>query len=236
MAMQRKIKKFYKVVSVEERDALHVILLDGRNAKTKAGNLLGAPTPTLANAIAREWEGEGEFVDFNAVPLTKLASTALDLGPRDRSAWIEEVGTYLASDLLCYRADGPQALVTRQERAWSPMLAWAQAKWGPLEVACSVIAIDQPSATLAALAQELREADDWSLIGIRSAAQISGSAVLALALFTGAFDASDLFAASRIDERYQAELWGEDLEAADRERALEADFTTLAKWFGLLRT
>ena len=48
--------------------------------------------------------------------------------------------------------------------------------------------------------------------------------------------ADEIFAASRLDERFQAEKWGADAEALARERRIEADFAVAARYLVLLGT
>lgn len=231
----RRVKKFYKSVSVEPREDAFAILLDGRPAKTPARADLAAPTSALAGAIADEWRGVGDSVDFNELALTRLATTAIDLGNRDRKRWIEDVVAYLNSDLLCYRAARPAALAGRQDGTWSPYLAWAeQALGAALCVTVGVTQVAQPDDAALGARQRLSAMNDWTLIGVKTATEIAGSAVLALALEARAFPAADIFSASRLDERFQAEQWGVDEEAAAREARLQADFLSVAKWLDLL--
>lgn len=232
----RRIKKFYSSVAVAGRDGRFVLLLDGREAKTPARGPLSAPTRALAEALAAEWEGAGETVDFDAMTLTRLASTAIDLASRDRAQWTEEVLKFLASDLVCYRADEPAALIERQSALWSPYVDWARDVLGaPLRVTAGVIAVEQRPALIAAARARLEAMDAWTLIGVKTAAEIAGSAVLALALEAGAFPPADVFKASRLDEHFQAERWGTDAEAAAREARLEAAFMAAARWLRLLK-
>ena len=37
----------------------------------------------------------------------------------------DEIVKYLGSDLLFYRADGPEGLIERQTQAWDPIVRWA---------------------------------------------------------------------------------------------------------------
>ncbi|MGE0409673.1 MAG: ATP12 family chaperone protein [Amphiplicatus sp.] len=234
--MKRRIKKFYQDVGVAERSGAFLLLLDGREAKTPAGAGLAAPRRALAEAIAAEWAGEGECVDFDDMALTRLAATAIDLGPRDRERWAKEIVDYLGSDLLCYRAEEPAALVIRQEERWAPFLAWARGALGaPLCVTTGLVAVAQPEAALAAARARADAMEDWTLIGARTATGLAGSAVLGLALEEGAFPAEEIFAASRLDERFQAERWGVDDEAREHERRLEDDFLAVARFLNLLR-
>jgi chaperone required for assembly of F1-ATPase len=232
----RRIKKFYKAVSVEHRHGRHAILLDGKAAKTPAHAELALPTRALADAVADEWRGEGEMVDFDTLALTRLAATAIDLGPRESERWIENIVAYLKSDLLCYRAGEPSALVQRQEEVWSPYVAWAERALGvPLCITVGVGHVPQPDEAVARAEDRLAAMGVWSLIGTKSAADIAGSAILGLALEARAFSPEEIFAASRLDERYQQERWGVDDMAKHREGRLEAEFHAVDRWFRLLK-
>ena len=57
---------------------------------------------------------------------TKLANTAIDrVGPL-RQIIDAEILDYAASDLVCYRAAEPQALVLRHSESWDPIVDWAR--------------------------------------------------------------------------------------------------------------
>lgn len=210
------------------------LMLDGRPAKTPAGAILRVPAPALGAAIAAEWNAAGARLDFAATPLTRLAVAVIDRA-FERAQWAEEILGFARTDLLCCRAEGPRALVALEEQVWSPYLDWAANALGArLLTAAGVIAIAQPDAAIAALSRRLDGLDDWRLLGARRAAVLSGSAILGLALEANAFGAEDIFAASRLEERYQAEKWGVDAEAQARERRIAADFMIAARWLSLL--
>lgn len=231
----RRVKKFYATVSVEPRGSVFAILLDGKPAKTPARADLAVPSRALADAMAQEWRGEGDTVDFDALGLTRLATTAIDLGERDRERWIDDVVGYLKSDLLCYRAEEPDALVQCQATAWTPYLDWAERTLqAPLRVTSGVTHIPQDESVTRAARERLSALDSWRIIGGKSATEITGSAVLALALEARAFPAKEIFSASRLDETFQAERWGVDAEAAQREARLERAFLAVDRWFALL--
>src|SRR6476469_8823608 len=70
-------KRFYRAATVGE-GAPYPLLLDGRPVKTPAGNALAAPALALAQAIAVEWEAQGERIDPATMPVTRLANTIID--------------------------------------------------------------------------------------------------------------------------------------------------------------
>lgn len=228
-------RRRFKTVGVARRADGFAILLDGRDAETRAGATLCAPSQALADAIAAEWSNCSDRIDPVAMPLTRLALTAIDRGESNRSLWANEILSFAGSDLLCYWAEAPAGLVERQAAIWSPFLTWAERMLGAsFAVTAGVIAIEQPQSMLDAVATRLAARDAWRLLGLRRATELTGSAILALALEASAFGPDEVFGAGRLDERFQAERWGEDAEALARDRRIERDFGVIASWFKLL--
>lgn len=231
-----RMKRVYEEVEIAQEGARFAMLLDGRPARAPGGRALALPARTLAEAVAEEWRAQGETIDLASMPLTRLAVAALDLEAGDPAPWRAVIVNYARTDLLCYRATAPAALVARQARTWTPYLDWALETLGArLAVTEGVVAIEQAPEAIAAIEKAIAELDAWRLAAARPATEIAGSAVLALALARGAFPPAEIFAAARLDERFQVERWGADAEAAARETRLEAAFMALARWFSLLR-
>ena len=89
---------------MEDQPGGFAVLLDGRPVRTPARRGLAAPTQTLAQAMADEWEAQREVIDPAVMPLTRLANSIID-GVVDAPAPVRaEVAKFLASDLVCYRA------------------------------------------------------------------------------------------------------------------------------------
>ncbi|MBI5163851.1 MAG: ATPase [Magnetospirillum sp.] len=217
-------KRFYKVATVATAADGFAILLDGRAVKTPALRPLTLPNAALAEAVAGEWQAQGEEIRPHTMPLTQLASTALDRIGTERELVAEQLVRYGGTDLLCYRAEAPVALVRRQDAGWQPLLDWAEARFAArLTTTAGVMAVEQPEVALAALGRAIAGIDDWRMAALSVAAAASGSLVLALALVEGRLSAAEVFSLSQLDESFQIEQWGEDAEAVARRAALEAD-------------
>jgi chaperone required for assembly of F1-ATPase len=68
------MKRFYKeAVVTAERG----IALDGRPVKTPAKAPLILPTEAMAQAVAAEWQAQGELIDPARMPFTGLANAAM---------------------------------------------------------------------------------------------------------------------------------------------------------------
>ncbi len=228
-------KRFYAAATAQEARDAFAILLDSRGAKTRAGKALAVKSASLAAAVADEWNAQGEHVIFASMPMTRFAMTALDLGGRDAESWRDVVLGFLKSDLLCYRASEPSALVARQSAAWDPILDWSASALNIRLIAGAGVGfIDQPAQSIDTARSLLAALTVERLSGVKAATEISGSAVIGFALLHNAFPALELFEASHVDENYQAERWGLDREAQARENQLREDFLSAARFLSFV--
>ncbi|MFN0025061.1 MAG: ATP12 family protein [Parvularculaceae bacterium] len=226
-------KRLYRLAALRADADRFVVLLDGKPANTRAHRELGAASKALADAMVDEWNVQIGVIDFAAMPMSRFQLTAIDRGDADASDWRAATLAFMMSDLVCYRAASPADLAARQAAAWDPLMVWARTIGIALTAGTSAAFIDQPEAALIAASAALDAASPAELLGIKTAAEISGSAVIALALWRGAFAAERLFEASRIDEDYQAEKWGADADAESRVRLLRRDFLDAARYLSL---
>lgn len=226
------MKRFYKEALASPGEGGVSIMLDGRAVRTPGRNLLRVPTEELAEAIAAEWAEQGEEIDPRAMPLTGLANAAIDRVAPDPAAFAKTLAAYGESDLLCYRAEGPEPLVERQAAAWDPLLEWARARYD-IELATfpGVMHRPQLTATVERLAAAVAARGPFQLAGLSPLVTISGSLIIALALAEGAIGLDAAWAAAALDEAWQAEKWGVDALAAaaleNRRREFEAAYRLL---------
>jgi chaperone required for assembly of F1-ATPase len=221
-------RRFYRQAGVEEGEGEFRIVLDGRPVRTPARRPLAVPSHALAAAMAAEWDAQGEIIDPAAMPLTRLANSILDGVLAVPAAVAAEIEKYLGSDLLFYRAEGPQALVERQARHWDPVLAWARDALGARFVlAQGVMYATQPPAALAA-ARAAIPGDPWRLGALHAITTLTGSALLALALLHGRLSVDEAWDAAHVDEDWNMEQWGRDAVALARRAARRAEMQAAA--------
>jgi len=229
------VKRFWRDVAVEQEADGWTIKLDGRPVKTPARAALAVPTRTLADAIAGEWRSVEGKIDPRAIPLTGLANAAIDRIAPDRQAFADNLARYAEADLACYRADGPRALVERQEQQWDKLLGWARRRYDVDFVTTSgLMHVAQPAATIERLSHAVAALDPFRLAGLSPLVTVGGSLVGALAVLEKALAPEEAWDAVSIDERWQLEQWGAD---ADAEVALEnrcRDFLSASRFLDLL--
>jgi chaperone required for assembly of F1-ATPase len=229
------VKRFWKQATVTEDNGGWTIALDGKPLRTPARKPVIVPTEALANAIAAEWNDAGENVDPRRMPLTGLANSAIDRVEPDPGTFAEGLARYGESDLACYRAEGPRELRDRQEQSWDEMLAWARRRYDvDFATTCGIVHVAQPGATVERLGHAVRSLDPFRLAGLSPLVTIGGSLVAALAVYEGAIPVEEGWKAVTIDERWQAEQWGADLEAETALEARRRDFFAAARFLDLL--
>lgn len=190
-------------------------MLDARQLRTPLKKVLAVPTRDLAELIAAEWDAVKEQIDPSTMPMTRMANAAIDKVTHQMEEVTASVAAYGGTDLICYRADGPEALVQRQAEGWDPMVRWAADTLGAeLLVTDSVMPVEQPEASLGAFRVLTAELNVFQLTAFYDLVSLSGSLVLALALVNSHAPADEIWSLSRLDEDWQIEQWGEDEEAS----------------------
>ena len=63
-----KPKRFWKTAQATEVTGGFTVLLDTRSVRTPAKAELTVPTQAMAEAIAAEWDAQGEFLDPGTMP------------------------------------------------------------------------------------------------------------------------------------------------------------------------
>jgi chaperone required for assembly of F1-ATPase len=230
-------KRFYKDAVAEAREGGFALLLDGRGARTPGRNPLVVPSRALADAMAAEWNAQGEVIDPATMPLTKLANTTIDGVAPAMESIRNDIARYASSDLVCYRAGDPDRLVAAQTAAWDPVLAWARDHLGAQFVmSVGVIFVQQPELALSRIRARLGdETSPYALSALHVFTTLTGSLLIALMVAEEAIEPEAAWRAAHVDEFHQESLWGEDYEAAQRRANRHAEFMNAVSFLKLSR-
>ena len=211
-------RRFYKEAGFAAGAGGFRLTLDGRPANTPARNPLSVPNEALAGILAAEWGAQGEQIDPATMPLTRLVNTTLDGVVPRREAVVEDLAAFAGTDLVAYRAEGPERLVAVQARTWDPVIAWAREALGVrLILSEGVMHVTQPPDSVAALRRAVEAVESpFRLAALHTLTTLSGSLLIALAVLHGRLSPAEAWAAAHVDETYQAEAWGRDAEAEER--------------------
>jgi chaperone required for assembly of F1-ATPase len=228
-------KRPYKQAAAAFTGGVHTVLIDGRQMRTPGRNSFLLPSSALAERCAAEWAAQGDRVRPDTMPITRTVNVAIDQTPLKRLHIIEGIAGYAATDLLCHRADAPDALVRRQAEAWDPLIEWARGVLGaPLTVVTGVVPADQPMQAREVFAREAEALDDFALTGLAHAVGASGSGVIGFAMLRRRLTGVDAFNAAMLDDLWQVETWGEDFAARERLDEMQREFAALDTYFSAL--
>jgi chaperone required for assembly of F1-ATPase len=221
-------RRFFTTVATNTVPEGIAVTLDGKPVRTPANRLLAAPQQLIADALRTEWDAQAEAIDPARMPLTRLANSILDGVVERRDEVVDEIVHYAGSDLLFYRADGPEGLVARQGAAWDPIIRWVADELGARFVLVEgIVHQRQPDHAIAA-ARAVIPADAWIVGALHSITTLTGSALLALALMRGFRDADAVWRAAHVDEDWNFETWGFDDLAMTRRAGRELEFKAAA--------
>jgi chaperone required for assembly of F1-ATPase len=210
-------KRFYKAVTVATLEGGYQVQLDGRALKTpRKRSMLLAQKP-LADIIAAEWAAQSSDILPASMQLTTLVFTALDAVAEQMDPVRDEIARYATSDLLCYRAQEPEELVQRQTAGWDPLVAWAERTLSVnFRRTSGLMPVAQEPAVAAAVAARLSSVGPLELAALHVLTTLMGSTLLALAVRERHQTIDDAWSLAHIDEVWQIEKWGTDIEAQTR--------------------
>jgi len=228
-------KRFYEKAEVAEVEGGFAVHLDGRPVKTPARSLLRLPTKAAAEIVANEFATQEKVIDPGKMPATRLVNTAIDGIARDPQAVFEDILRFAGTDMLCYRADSPHELVSRQTQQWDPLIEWMEGLGARFSLAEGVTHIEQPREAITAFGVHLSAfKDPVALASLHTMTMLTGSAIIALAVAKGEVTAEQGWSLAHLDEDWTIEHWGSDAEAIERRRNREIEMMMAARMLAAL--
>lgn len=227
-------KRFWTAVSITKNDEGFGVLLDGRPVRTPAKAVLAVPAEAVAHRIAQEFDAQTEQIDPRTMPWTRTVNAAIDKVSVQHADVADLLADYGDSDLLCYRADQPEELVSRQAQAWDPLLDWADREMNVrLALRVGVMHAPQDPDALRRLRVAVHQMSHFELAAFYNLVAISGSLIIGFAAKADVAPAEALWAAAQVDEIWQKEQWGQDeeaTEAADHKKAAFLHAKEFLRW------
>ena len=228
------MKRFYKKVEVNSTDEGFLITLDAKALLSPGKSVLVLPTKALADAIADEWVNQEINIIPSTMPFMTLSATAIDrVRPRPDDT-IDEILNFLQTDLLCYRAEEPEALVFEQDQLWKPLLNWCEGLIGSaFNVTSGIMPVIQAHKLISSAQRILKSYNEFELLGLHQFTSISGSAVIGLSLLEHQIELEAACQAAFVDDYFQINNWGEDTEASLRIANRRREMLEIKKFLNL---
>lgn len=229
-------KRFWTAAEVSASGDGFTVKLDGRALKTPGKALLVVPTAALARIIAEEWQTQGEVIAPETMPATRAANSAIDKISGQKSSVAAFLAEYGDSDLVCYRAASPVALVARESAIWDPLIDWVAHRYGVRPVTrVGVMHAPQPQAWLDSFLPDIERLSNFELAAFHDLVAFSGSLIIGLAVIDRFDTPETLWRASRLEEDWQIEQWGEDEEATILSEGRRQAFLAAARFYFALQ-
>jgi chaperone required for assembly of F1-ATPase len=236
------IRRFYDAANViEEKDDTFSIELSGERlkkpvfVKSQEHEKLFIPTKAIADKIAEEWQEQKENIDFNTMPITRIAITAMDYVITGRDDILNKMYSYMETDSICYRSDRHPKLTVIQQKELNPIIEWMKEKFDVhMMVTKGIMPIPQFPDSIDNLKNILQGYDNHKLTIAYLAASTCSSVVLAIALLEKRINAKEAFDLSNLDETFNMENWGMDPIIIKRRKEIQADINSYVEFLELL--
>jgi chaperone required for assembly of F1-ATPase len=229
-------KRFFKEAAIVQSRNGWVVTLDGKPVQTPAKQLLAVPTRALASRIAAEWNAQGANISVEAMPVFRLANTAIDQALNQKPRLAAEIVRIGHDDLLSHRTAQPKDLAEKEAKAWDPYLRFAEKTFGlHIQVGVGHYHIEQDFESFYRLEDRLKATGPFLLTGIHGIATLTHSAVLALAVAEGFRSVTDAWEAAIVDEAHPSNPLSQKPETAAALKNKEKLFTAAAAFLRSLQ-
>ncbi|EOR01320.1 hypothetical protein J056_004106 [Wallemia ichthyophaga EXF-994] len=208
------LKRFWKNASVKCVEGRQIVHLDQRKLRTPAGNVLDLPQnkAALALLIAHEWQSQDKLIKPHALPITSLASRALDSFKceNEMENTCNDLIKYFETDAVSFFQDEPVQLVQLQEKHWRPLIEWASKRYNtPIKVFENVIVCKQPQESRQRLLNEIKQFDQFTLAAFERIVMHTKSFLIGLAVIDRHLSIDQASQAAHVEVKSQIARWGE---------------------------
>ena len=232
-----KMKKFWKIVHVKKKlKNSFEILLDKRILKTPMQKDLIFSNYKIAKETALEWDIDEKEINTENMVFYGLISTAIDKISNDKVSYIENVLGFINTDLICYRADGPNELVDLQNSSWNPIISFIK-KYIDVELKffIGVMPSKQSLEIFNRLKTLINSFSDIEISALHRMTNLTGSIFISICILKGDVFKNEAFELSFLDELYQAKNWGIEEESLDKRDKIAKELNRIIFFVELIR-
>ena len=231
------MKKFWKKVEVKEifKNTFQV-RLDKKILKTPMKKDLRFLNYQIASETSKEWDIEGTIISTDGMIFYGLVSTAIDKISKNRNLFINQILSFIDTDLICYRADAPNELVQLQNQKWGPIISIIEKYTGfSLETFTGIMPSKQEKGVHLKVKQLVNQFSDLEISALHRITNLTGSIFLSLCILKGDLYKNHAFELSFLDELWQAENWGNEEEASKKRDNISLELDRLTYFVDCLR-
>ena len=226
------MKKFWKNVEViESSENLFQILLDKKHLKTPLKKDLIFSNYKIAKETALEWDFDEEEINTDNMIFYGLMSTAIDKIHSDKRSYVNNIVSFINTDLICYRAEGPNDLVELQNNLWNPIISYIGENIGAtLDTFIGVMPSKQSEETFIKVENLIN-----SISVLYRLTNLTGSIFISLSILKGHVAKDKAFKLSFLDELWQVANWGVEEEAAIKRSKILLELNRIISFIEIIR-
>ena len=231
------MKKFWKNVCVKSKlKNSFEIFLDKRILKTPMQKNLIFSNHKMATETALEWNIDEKEINTDNMIFYGLMSTFIDKVKDDRVSYIENILGFVNTDLICYRADGPDELVDLQNSSWNPIISFIK-KYIDVELKffIGVMPSKQSLEIFIRLKTLINSFSDIEISALHRMTNLTGSIFISICILKGDVLKNEAFELSFLDELWQAKNWGVEEESLDKRDKIAKELNRIISFVELIR-
>ena len=231
------MKKFWKNVCVISKSKNSFeIFLDKKILKTPMQKDLIFSNYKIAKETALEWDINEKEINTENMVFYGLISTAIDKINHDKVSYIENVLGFINTDLICYRADGPNELVDLQNSSWNPIISFIK-KYIDVELKffIGVMPSKQSLEIFIRLKNLINSFSDIEISALHRMTNLTGSIFISICILKGDVLKNEAFELSFLDELWQAKNWGVEEESLDKRDKIAKELNRIISFVELIR-
>ena len=232
------MKKFWKTVKVKKKSCdSYEILLDENALKTPMKKELTIQNTKIAEEIQKEWNQDKNILDTDTMIFYGIISASIDKIINNRISYINDILSFIDTDLICYRAEEPNDLVQWQSKNWDPILLKIE-KYinNKVDVFKGIMPSKQKKGIKLKIIKFLTKFSDLEIIVLHRITNITGSVFLSLCILNNDVIKEKAFELSHLDELWQAENWGYEEEASNNREKINFELNRTIYFLDCLRS
>ena len=190
----------------------------------------------IAKETALEWDISEKEINTENMVFYGLISTAIDKINHDKVLYIENILGFINTDLICYRADGPNELVDLQNSSWNPIISFIK-KYIDVELKFfkGVMPSKQSSEIFVRLKTLINSFSDIEISALHRMTNLTGSIFISICILKGDVLKNEAFELSFLDELWQAKNWGVEEESLDKRDKIAKELNRKISFVELIR-
>lgn len=220
------MKRFYQHAHYSLTDNLFYFYLDDKPIKTPMGNLLSTPSLPKAQIAVQEWLSQGDIIKPDTMPMTKYLNSVTDKIKPNYNTIIIYLLNYADNDCIFYFTDKVDSdLHNNQLKYWLPIIKHFSKYYAvDLYYGSDLTLPNQCDDYKNHLKDFFQSLSHEDLAGLYNIITILGSVLLALSAYHNHIHYNDALKYSRLEEDFNIQNWGLDLEAEKKRNSINQDY------------